>query len=545
MICAGPVFSFGAIAVMVKDRLGATERDLALVSVSGNVGLWTNVVGGLVFDKLGPRPTMLAGGVMAGMGYTAMCLALLYRWPSPVAALAWFAVGHGSGWIYISTLFSNLKNFAPQERGFVVGAMACFFGASAAINVALLNGCIGGQVGADKACSHGLLGGDVVSYMAMLALVVPCVTIIGAMLTSVHEGHTPAAGDLAGRRFGALLAGALTVVAFICGSNYYAMAIDATIRQWSSIVLVALLSLFMFVPMGASPVERFTTEAAAPDPKQAIKDNGVSTNVPPPSLGPLEAVRTCRFWALFTAFGITVGADIMTLNLLASLVKSRGMMPMVAYFCVIVVMGCDTYLRFLSGFSVGKGVSPTGLLVCGPILMILGMVLLASSHSVGALYVACVLIGASDGIMWGLGPLLAGMAFGLRSAGRNFGFVVLGAACFSLLLSFGLEPTVYQAHTPPDAKVCTGHGCFGATLWVSAGLGLVGTAAAVVLHWQMRPPNRSEEPSPAKPAVDPEESPPVDKEEVIQSPESMYAQQENEPFLKEKWPGDVALRLRA
>jgi len=198
-------------------------------------------------------------------------------------------------------------------------------------------------------------------------------------------------------------------------------------------------------------------------------------------------MQTSRFWALFTAFGITVGADIMTLNLLASLVKSRGMMPTVSYFCVIVVMGCDTYLRFLSGFSVGKGMSPTRLLIWGPILMILGMVLLASSHSVGALYAACVLIGASDGIMWGLGPLLAGMAFGLRSGGRNFGFVVLGAVCFTLLLSFGLEPTVYQAHTRPGAKVCTGHGCFGATLWASAGLGCIGTAAAVVLHLQMRP----------------------------------------------------------
>jgi len=540
MICAGPVFSFGAIAVMVKERLDATERDLALVSVSGNVGLWTNVVGGFVFDKLGPRPTMLAGGIMAGLGYIAMCIVLSHHWPPVLAALAWFAVGHGSGWIYISTLFSNLKNFAPQERGPVVGAMACFFGSSAAINVALLNGCIGGQVGADKVCRHGFLGGNVVSYMAMLALVVPCVTVIGAMLTSVHEGHVPAAGDMASTRFNSLLAGALTVVAFICGSNYYAMAVDATIRQWSSIVLVALLSLFIFLPVGASPVDKFTNEVAAPDPKQATKDNGGPVHVPPPALGPHEAVRTIKFWALFTAFGITVGADIMTLNLLASLVKSRGIMPMVTYFGVIVVMGSDTYLRFLSGFSVGKGVSPTGLLICGPILMILGEVLLASSHSVGTLYAACVLVGASDGIMWGLGPLLSGMAFGLRSAGRNFGFVVMGAACFTLLLSFGLEPTVYQAHTPPDAKVCTGHGCFGATLWASAGLGLVGTAAAVVLHFQMRP---SREPLLAKPAVD-AERPEAEQEEVIQTPENTTSLTEKEPMLKERWPGDVALRQR-
>jgi len=367
--------------------------------------------------------------------------------------------------------------------------------------------------------------------MAMLALVVPCVTIVGAVLTWVHEGHTPAAGDDASKRFGALLAGALLVVAFICGSNYYAMAIDATIRQWSSIVLVALISVFIFLPAGASPVEEFTKEAAVPHATQAAtKGAAGSTSVPPPSLGPHEAVQTRRFWALFVAFGITVGTDIMNLNLLASLVKSRGMEPVVAYFCVIVVMGCDAPMRFLSGFSVGKGVSPTGLLICGPILMIFAQMLLASSHSVGALYAACVLIGASDGIMWGLGPLLSSKAFGLASAGRNFGFVVLGAACFTLVLSFGLEPTVYQAHTPPGANVCTGHGCFQATLWVSANLGLIGAVAAMVLHVQMEPPLPAD---------------PEDKEQVIQTPEpSSLSQLEVEPFLKDKWAGDKALRQR-
>jgi len=264
--------------------------------------------------------------------------------------------------------------------------------------------------------------------------------------------------------------------------------------------------------------------------------------VQPPSLGPHEAVQTCRFWALFVAFGITVGTDIMNLNLLASLVKSRGMEPVVAYFCVIVVMGCDAPMRFLSGFSVSKGVSPTGLLVCGPILMIFAQVLLASSHRVGVLYAACVLVGASDGIMWGLGPLLSSKAFGLASAGRNFGFVVLGAACFTLVLSFGLEPTVYQAHTPPGAKVCTGHGCFGATLWASAGLGLFGTVAAVVLHWQMRP--KKEEPVPAAPVADQERPLLEDDEQVIQTPGTPASQSENEPCLKDKWVGEQALRLR-
>merc|ERR1712190_408263 len=112
------------------------------------------------------------------------------------------------------------------------------------------------------------------------------------------------------------------------------------------------------------------------------------------------------------------------------------------HVCVIVVMGFDTFSRFLSGFSVGKGVPPTKLLICGPLFMVLGELLLQFSDGVGQLYVACAVFGLSDGIMWSLGPLLTGKSFGLRSAGRNFGFVVLGAATFALLLGFGLEPAI-------------------------------------------------------------------------------------------------------
>merc|ERR1719464_1895709 len=119
--------------------------------------------------------------------------------------------------------------------------------------------------------------------------------------------------------------------------------------------------------------------------------------------------------------------------------------------------------------------------------MALGEVFLATSHSAVNLYLACVVIGISDGIMWSLGPLLTGKAFGLVSAGRNFGFIVLAAAAFTIILSFGLEPTVYQAHVPDGQTACKGHGCFGATFWTAAALGIAGAGAALFLHRAMQP----------------------------------------------------------
>ena len=85
-------------------------------------GLWTNVVGGMVFDRVGGVPTMVGGGVLAGAGYAITYFALRNQWSVYGACAGWFIAGHGSGWIYISTLFSNLKNFGPAQRGYVVSA---------------------------------------------------------------------------------------------------------------------------------------------------------------------------------------------------------------------------------------------------------------------------------------------------------------------------------------------------------------------------------------------------------------------------------------
>ena len=55
---SGSVFTYGSIGGQVKEALGATEAEAQLIGVAGNVGLWTNVVGGLLLEKIGARPTI-------------------------------------------------------------------------------------------------------------------------------------------------------------------------------------------------------------------------------------------------------------------------------------------------------------------------------------------------------------------------------------------------------------------------------------------------------------------------------------------------------
>lgn len=111
------------------------------------------------------------------------------------------------------------------------------------------------------------------------------------------------------------------------------------------------------------------------------------------------------------------------------------------------------------------------------------MVMLISGT--GPLLVACGLLGISDGIMWSVGPFLTVKCFGLKNAGKNFGFVVIAAATFVLLFSLGVEPSVFNAHKADGESDCTGPSCFTITHVLIATSGILGTFAALFMKSQV------------------------------------------------------------
>ena len=114
--------------------------------------------------------------------------------------------------------------------------------------------------------------------------------------------------------------------------------------------------------------------------------------------------------------------------------------------------------------------------------MAVAHLMLAKDRGIGLLYAACIVIGLSDGILWSIGPLLTSKLFGMQSAGRIFGSVVIAAACFALLLSLGVEPAVYQHHTAPNTTDCAGDACFAVSHYVAASLGSAAVLIAAHLH---------------------------------------------------------------
>mmetsp|Transcript_30302 Transcript_30302/g.96878 ORF Transcript_30302/g.96878 Transcript_30302/m.96878 type:complete len:530 (-) Transcript_30302:72-1661(-) len=481
MLCAGVAFTIGAIQSDIRETLGASEGQSQLISVAGNVGLWSKIVPGLVFDRFGGRVTLLGGALLAPLGYGLTYLAFRQLWQPELVAVGWLLAGHGSAWIYTGALFSSIKNFGPEERSYVAGALACAFGLSAPVFLALMDGCLGGRVDAGGECVGGFLGGDVQRYLLFATLAVPSVVAPAAAVSFVREGAAPAPGDRAGLRFGALGVATVVLVAFVCGKNLYALEVDPSIGTWANYVLLALLGLLLTLPVGAAP--------HSPNPEQNA-DATSSSEICEQKAGPPAQglpLLSARYAALCCAFGVAVGGNVATLNVTASMVQARHIQLKVAHLLVILSMGSDTLSRLATGYAAGRGVPLTLMLLGGTVLMAVAQVLLMAY---GPLSVASAMFGVSHGIMWTAGALYTGKAFGLRDVGRNFGLVVLAAAVMLFASSLGVEPAVYRRHTAPGEEVCSGRGCFTATHAVQAALGGLAVVAAAYLHFAPAAPRK-------------------------------------------------------
>ncbi|CAK0811024.1 unnamed protein product, partial [Prorocentrum cordatum] len=422
-------------------------------------------------------------GALASAGCGVLSAALRLRAHPAVAALGWLAAGHGSGWVYISTLFANMSNFHRKERGFVVGIMACFFGASSAVLVALLGGCLGGHF-SGGACQGGFMGGSVQTYTAFLAVCIPAVVVPGALLTSRAEAEPAPSPDCerAPRRFGAVAALAMALVSVISVQPVRGpggpLGAD----------LVELRGAAAARPAAARAAGHWALLGAPPGPQgrpaPGVADRGAAGGRP--ARGGPRAVRGRAHVGVLDPLGglrAHRGRRPLHAELRGSIVESRSLGDDVPRLCVVVAMSCDAATRFATGTAASRGAPLLGLLALGPLLLVAaqGVLLCDALAGVAPLYAACALLGVSDGAMWSTGPLLVGHTFGLRSAGRLFGLVVLAAAGFTLVFMLGVEPWVYKAHVPPGGGACRGPECFRQTHLLIGACGAVAACSVLAL----------------------------------------------------------------
>ena len=123
---------------------------------------WLLPIEGYVIDRVGPRLTVLAGGVLIGASWVldgvAATLPVLYA----AAALG----GIGAGFVYGATVGNAIKWF-PDRRGLAAGLTAAGFGAGSAVTVVPISAMIASSGYQATFLVFGLLQGCAVALVAL------------------------------------------------------------------------------------------------------------------------------------------------------------------------------------------------------------------------------------------------------------------------------------------------------------------------------------------------------------------------------------------
>ena len=152
----------------ISDKFGWTRAAIQVAfSIFVLTETWLVPVEGYLVDRFGPRPVVLVGGLLCGVGWImnsfADSLMLLYV----AAAIS----GVGAGAVY-GTCVGNALKWFPDRRGLAAGLTAAGFGAGSALTVLPIQAIIK-SMGYQTAFLYFGIGQGIVVMLVALAMVDP------------------------------------------------------------------------------------------------------------------------------------------------------------------------------------------------------------------------------------------------------------------------------------------------------------------------------------------------------------------------------------
>ena len=144
-----------------KNHWGLTGVQTAF-SIFVLVETWLVPLEGWLVDRLGPRPVIAAGGILAAIGWTINSFATSL----PELYAGAVVSGIGAGCVY-GTCVGNALKWFPDKRGLAAGLTAAGFGAGAALTVIPIANMIQSAGYQQTFLVFGLLQGAVILIIAM------------------------------------------------------------------------------------------------------------------------------------------------------------------------------------------------------------------------------------------------------------------------------------------------------------------------------------------------------------------------------------------
>jgi OFA family oxalate/formate antiporter-like MFS transporter len=153
----------------MHDAMGWTKAQIQVAfSVFVLTETWLVPVEGWLMDKLGPRPVVMAGGVLAGLAWVLNSMATSLDMLYVTAVIA----GVGAGCVY-GTCVANALKWFPDKRGLAAGLTAAGFGAGAAITVIPISKMIAASGYQSAFLTFGLIQGAIVLVASVFLVRAP------------------------------------------------------------------------------------------------------------------------------------------------------------------------------------------------------------------------------------------------------------------------------------------------------------------------------------------------------------------------------------
>ena len=133
-LCAGSLYAVNAWGQPLKEAAGwSSDEDLSLATTAGTLGVYLAVHNGLLMDRFGARPCLVAGAATLLVGYESLAAVARDGGSPGAAALALYLVGQGSVTAFLCSLAPNVGNFARGSQGRAHGVLLAGFGGSSAL----------------------------------------------------------------------------------------------------------------------------------------------------------------------------------------------------------------------------------------------------------------------------------------------------------------------------------------------------------------------------------------------------------------------------